>query len=113
MAHPNKVKSRRAELAVARYLVEQGFPYAEPTRRSGWADDRGDIDGLPGVCLEVKDAKVFRRDEWIGELRAEMDNRGVELGSLVIKKHGTLDVGQWYALLPVAVLVRLLHAASD
>jgi hypothetical protein len=112
VANANKDKGRRAELAVGRYLNEQGWPHAEPTRRSGWADDRGDIDGLPGVCLEVKADKHFRRDEWIAELAAEMGNARCQVGAVIVKRWGTTEVGDWYALLPVSVLVHLIRDAG-
>jgi hypothetical protein len=108
----NKLKGRRAELAVAAYLVAQGWPHAEPTRRSGWADDRGDIDGIPGFCFEVKDDKAMRLSEWCRELEAEMGNARCQVGSVVVKRRGTSDVGSWYAVLPVSVLVALIRDAG-
>lgn len=112
MPNANKQKGRRAELAVARYLVAEGWPHAEPTRRSGWSDDRGDIDGIPGLLLEVKDCHAWRRDEWIAELEAEMSNARCQFGSLIIKRRGSSDVGDWYALLPVRLLVSLVRDAG-
>lgn len=112
MPNANKQKGRRAELAVGRWLVEQGWQYAEPTRRSGWSDDRGDIDGIPGVLVEVKDAQQWRREEWIAELEAEMVNARCQVGTVVVKRRGQSDVGEWYALLPARVLFRLIRDAG-
>lgn len=112
MSNPNKDKGRRAELAVGRYLNGQGWAHAEPTRRSGWSDDRGDIDGLPGVCLEVKAAQHFRREEWLAELAAEMVNARCQVGAVIVKRWGTTEVGDWYALMPVSILASLLHDAG-
>ena len=52
MSNPSKAKGSRAELAVARYMQSAGWPYAERSR-AGWTDDRGDIDGCPGLVVEV------------------------------------------------------------
>jgi hypothetical protein len=112
LPNANKQKGRRAELAVARYLNERGWPHAEPTRRSGWSDDRGDIDGIPGFLFEVKNTPTWRRDEWIGELEAEMVNAKCLVGAVVVKKVGTANVGEWYALLPFGVLLSLVHDAG-
>ena len=52
MTSPQKAKGSRAELAVARYMQANGWPYAERSR-AGWTDDRGDIDGCPGLVVVV------------------------------------------------------------
>jgi hypothetical protein len=37
-----------------------------------------------------------------------MENDGTDIGAVVVKKRGTTDVGQWYAVLPMEVLIRIL-----
>lgn len=101
MTNPNARKGRRAEIAVAEYLAEHGHPYAEPTRRSGWADDRGDIDGIPGVVVEVKDQQRHTLPAWLRELEVEIVNAGATTGVLIVKRRGTSDVGQWFAITTV------------
>ena len=89
-------KGRRAEIAVAEYLRTVGFDHAEPTRRSGWADDRGDIDGIPGVVIEVKDQQRHCLPEWLRELQAEVENAGAACGVLVVKRKGYPNPADWY-----------------
>lgn len=98
MTSPQARKGRRAELAVAEYLRTHGFDYAEPTRRSGWADDRGDIDGIPGVVIEVKDAKRHELGPWMTELETEIGNANAQTGILVVKRRGFADAAGWYAI---------------
>jgi hypothetical protein len=102
MTSPQARKGRRAEIAVADYLRTAGFDYAEPTRRSGWADDRGDIDGIPGVVVEVKDAKRHELGPWMTELEAEVANAGASHGVLVVKRRGHSSAAGWYAVMPLA-----------
>jgi hypothetical protein len=101
MTSPQARKGRRAELAVAEYLRGAGFPYAEPTRRSGWADDRGDIDGIPSVVIEVKDCKQWSLPAWLTELECEVVNASAVTGVLIVKRRAHIDVGDWYAITTV------------
>lgn len=110
MTHPNARKGRAAEIAVARYLQSVGFESAEPTRRSGWADDRGDIDGIPGVVVEIKNAKRIELFGWMDELHAEIRNAKASTGVLVVKRRGIADPARWYA---VTELVEWASMAKD
>jgi hypothetical protein len=99
MTSPQARKGRRAELVVAEYLRTAGFPHAEPTRRSGWTTDRGDIDGLgPELVIEVKDCKQWAIPAWLRELQDEIANADASNGVLIVKRRGQLDAGYWYAI---------------
>jgi hypothetical protein len=108
----NARKGRRAEIAVAEFLATAGFPYAEPTRRSGWADDRGDIDGIPGVVIEVKDHAKHDLSGWLKELANEIANAKADTGVLVVKRRGIGDAGQWYAITPLYEWAALVKEAG-
>ena len=110
MTTPQQRKGRAAEIAVARWLAEHGWPHAEPTRRSGWADDRGDIDGIPGVVVEVKNHKTFQIPAWLDELELEVENASAVTGVLVIKRRGSTNPEDWYA---VTRLGDWAHLAKD
>lgn len=98
MTSPQARKGRRAEIAVAAYLRTVGFDYAEPTRRSGFTDDRGDIDGIPSVVIEVKDTKRHELSAWMAETEAEVVNAGAVTGLLVVKRRLKPDPADWYAI---------------
>ena len=49
---------------------------------------------------------------WIKELDEEMKNSQALTGAVIHKKRGTLDVGEWYATMPVEVYVNLLIEAG-
>ena len=104
-------KGTRAESAVVNYLKDNGFPYAERRALHG-VNDKGDITGCGPVVFEVKDHAKLSLSEWVKELEDEMRNAGVDIGTVVAKKRGTLDVGEWYAILPFRLLVQLLKESG-
>ena len=104
----SKQRGTAAETAVVRYLNANGFPHAERRALAG-VNDKGDISGLPGVVLEVKSCKRIELAAWVDELGVEMRNAGAYIGAVIAKRRGTTDVGEWYAVLPVSVLVELLR----
>ncbi len=112
MTTPQQRKGRRAEIAVAEWLAANGWPHAEPTRRSGWSDDRGDIDGIPCVVVEVKNHKTFDIPAWLEELEDEVDNAGAVTGVVVIKRRGSTDPADWYAVMRLGDWAHLARDAG-
>jgi Holliday junction resolvase len=90
-------KGARAERDVVAYLRANGFPYAE-RRLSGGVDDRGDVAGVPGLVIEVKDRTAHSFPEYVRQLEAEVSCVGVGAGLVIAKRAGTTDVGSWYAV---------------
>ena len=111
MSNPAKAKGSLAELRVVKWL-SQWFPYVA-RRLAGAALDKGDISGIPGVTIEVKNHATMKLSEWVKELEVEMKNDGAWTGVVIHKKKGTTDVGQWYATMPAQVWVDLLRLAID
>ena len=112
MSNPQKVKGDKAERDVAAYLAAHGFPYAERAYGAGRPDDVGDIDGIPGVVVEVKNHTKITIPAWLNELEVEMSNARAVHGAVVAKRRGSTDVGSWYAIAPFADWVRLLLEAG-
>jgi Holliday junction resolvase len=79
-----KARGTSAETAVVRYL-QQWWPAAERRALSG-NKDKGDVAGIPGVCIEVKAAKDQKLAAWQRETLAEMKNAGAEACMLVVKR---------------------------
>jgi hypothetical protein len=90
-------RGARAERAVVNYLRSVGFPDA---RRHHGADGRapGDIMGIPGVCIEVKDRASSAWPTWRQQLLDECPMGDVPI--LVRRVRGVGDVGQWDAEMP-------------
>jgi hypothetical protein len=107
MTSPQKRKGSSAELAVAKWLNRLGWTGAERSR-AGWTDDRGDIDGMPGVVIEVKNCKTLSIPAWLRELEVEMKNAKAWTGTLIVKRRGSTDPADWYAIMPASVWAELL-----
>jgi Holliday junction resolvase len=111
MTTPSKRKGNAAERAVANHFRDHGYPYAERTR-AGWSNDRGDIDGVPGVCVEVKAEKQIALARYMEELETEIRNARAETGVVIIKRRGVSAVSDWYACAPVHIWLELLKESG-
>jgi hypothetical protein len=107
MTSPQKRKGSSAELAVAKWLNLLGWTGAERSR-CGWSDDRGDIDGIPGVCIEVKNEKRIDLPGYLRELEVEMKNAKAWAGAVIVKRRGSSDPADWYAVMPAQKWAELL-----
>jgi len=107
LTSPQKRKGSAAELAVAKWLRKLGWIHAERSR-CGWSDDRGDIDGMPGVVVEVKNCKTISIPEWLRELEVEIANAQAWTGAVIAKRKGSTDVDDWYAIMPAKIWGELM-----
>ena len=67
MSNPSKRKGSKAERDVVQWLKANGYPYAD-RRLAGATLDKGDISGVLGVTIEVKDHKSMELAGLIAEL---------------------------------------------
>ena len=84
------------------WFKANGWRYARRITMKGRRDE-GDIrlaDGVP-VVIEAKNEKTITNGTYIKELDAECVNAGYDQGVVIIKRRGTTDVGQYYALTTV------------
>ena len=107
MTSPQKRKGSAAELAVAKWLRKLGWIHAERSR-AGWQDDRGDIDGMPGVCIEVKNEKRIDLPGYLRELEVEIANAQAWTGTVIVKRRGSMNVDDWYAVMPAKIWGELM-----
>lgn len=113
MPNANRDKGIRAELAVARYFRELGAPEEWEVRRSaetGTAtrQDRGDIHGIPSVCVQVKDTPSVNMagralDRCLAELENQRRAARATVSVLVEKRAGCASPGAWWAWLDLDV----------
>jgi hypothetical protein len=104
---PQKRKGSAAELAVAKWLRKLGWIHAERSR-AGWTDDRGDIDGMPGVVVEVKNEKRIDLPGYLRELEVEIANAQAWTGTVIVKRRGSMNVDDWYAVMPAKIWGELM-----
>jgi Holliday junction resolvase len=104
-------KGAAAELAVVQWLRGRGRRTVE-RRPTGSPDPFGDIAGIPGTVVEVKNHNGLDLAGWATQLEAEMTAAGADTGVVIVKRRGTTDVARWYAVLPVDLWERLMTEAG-
>ena len=107
MGSAAKAKGSNAERDVVKWL-KQWFPYVD-RRLAGATLDKGDISGIPGVTIEIKNHAKMDLAGWTEELATEMANAWT--GVVLHKRRGRGSPGEWYATMPGQVWVDLLRKA--
>lgn len=102
-------KGARGERAVVAWLRKNGYPEA---RRylAGDGNQPGDIDAIPGVCLEVKSQAKYDIPAW---LRQATEEAGWRLPVVVVHPKGVADVGDWWAVMRFEDAVELLDERDE
>jgi len=110
---PQKRKGHAAELAVVKWLREHGIN-AERLQ-AGTHADKGDVTGILGVVIEVKDRKAHSWHEYFEKLRMQIVNADAYTGVIIAKRPGITDVSEWMAVMPAIewlALIELLEKKS-
>lgn len=111
MTNRPKIKGTAAETAVVKALRDGGWPSAERRALSG-ALDKGDVSGVPAVCIEVKDCKQLTFGTWLKEAQVETANAGADVGFVWAKRRGHLDPQDWFVVMDGRTVMKLLKAAG-
>lgn len=108
----NRAKGTAAETAVVRYLNYVGAIHAERRALRG-KDDRGDIAGIPGVVIEVKNHAHIDLAAFVDEAERESWNGPVpECAVAWIKRRGKGSPGDWYVAMTGQQFTQLLKEAG-
>ena len=111
MTNPNKTKGSSAERAVVEHLRATGWPHAE-RRLAGSSKDRGDVAGVPGVVIEVKNCARQDLAGWLAEAETERANDRADYGVVWHKRRGRGNAADWFVTMDGATFTRLLAAAG-
>ena len=111
MSSTAKAKGSGAERDVVKWLKNNGFTYAD-RRLAGATLDKGDISGIPGVTIEIKNHAKMDLAGWVGELLTEMANDKAWTGTVLHKRKGKGDPAEWYATMPAQVWLDLIKKVS-
>ena len=95
------------ETRLVKWFNEHDFPYVERRARSG-RNDKGDIAGLPGVCIEAKNVKALNLAGWMDEALTEQKNAGAQIGVVIFprKNHET---GRAYVLMELDQFAEMIR----
>lgn len=107
-----KIRGTAAETAVVNLLRATYWPAAERRALAG-GQDKGDIAGVPNVCVEVKAAKTLAIPAWLRELAAETANAKAEVGILAVKPVGVgaPNAAMWWGIMETDLFDKL-HAGA-
>ena len=98
------------ESAVVSYLQARGYKHAERRALHG-AKDRGDIAGIPGICIEAKNTARVDLAGWLDEARQEAAH-AADLGVVWFKRRGKTSPGNGYVLMDGDTFTALLDLAG-
>ena len=110
----SKQKGTSAESAFVKSpVVLESFPHVERRALAG-VNDMGDISGMVGLAVEIKNHKTYKFPEWIKETEVERINAKADYGILVVKPNGVGlgSVEDWWAVMPVGAMINLLRDAG-
>lgn len=111
MVNRSKTKGTAAETAVVGYLRVSGWPYAERRALNG-NSDRGDIAGIVGATVEVKNCARIELGAWVDEAETERLNDRSDHAAVWHKRRGKGNPADWFVTMTGAQYVQLLHAAG-
>lgn len=97
----SRQKGTAFETAVCRYLSEEHSLPVERRALRG-ARDCGDVAGLPGFVLELKNCKRSELAAWMDEALVEAANDGAPYYAVIHKRRGK-NVSQAYVSLPLEI----------
>jgi HJR/Mrr/RecB family endonuclease len=106
VSNPARRKGTDFETAVVDYLSAHGFPYAERRAQRG-SKDAGDVAGVVGWVLEVKNHKALDLGPWVTEAATEAAHDGASRFAVVHKRRGK-SVSEAFVTLPLRLFAELV-----
>jgi Holliday junction resolvase-like predicted endonuclease len=109
-----KRKGNAAEVAVVKWLQSHGFDAQR--NRAGWTNDRGDVDAINGVVIEVKNRAQHNWAAYFEQLGRQMQEKQAYTGVVICKRAGHANPGKWLAVMPADLwlqLIQLLEETND
>lgn len=102
-----KAKGSAFERDVVAFLRDHGHPFAERHYGAGRPEDVGDIDGIPGWTLELKNYKAMHLAEWADEAECERVH-GRQSFAAVIAKRRSKPIAAAYVVMNLSTFALLL-----
>lgn len=109
MPNPQKAKGSAFERLIADYLA-QAFPCERIP--PGATLDRGDL-WTPHAAIQCKNHRTLSLGAWLDATAQQQQNAGKPFGFLVVKRKGTTDPANQFAICTVEQLRILLAALQS
>lgn len=110
MTSPQARKGAQFERDVVEFLRAAGHPHVERAYGAGRPDDVGDLDGVPGWALELKNHKTLALSGWLDEAEVERVNARARFCAVIAKRRGK-SAGESYVVMTLATFAELLGDA--
>ena len=110
MTSPQARKGATYERDVVEFFRTHGQPYAERAYGAGRPDDVGDLDGVPGWALELKNHQKLALSGWLEEAESERLNARKRFAAVIAKRRG-MSAGHAYVVMTLATFAELLGDA--
>ena len=110
MTSPQARKGATFERDVVEFFRANGHPYVERAYGAGRPDDVGDLDGVPGWALELKNHQKLALSGWLEEAEVERVNARARFAAVIAKRRGK-NAGQSYVVMTLATFAELLGDA--
>ena len=101
----------RWETEIVRVLVEAGWPNAERRRLAG-SEDKGDIAGVVGVCIEATNTNRLDLAGAMNEAHREGIRAGAKVSVAWIKRRGKPSAREGYVVMDGFSFIQLLKEAG-
>ena len=111
MVNKPKIRGTAWETAVVNCLKRAGWDHAERRALHGNLD-KGDLAGIPGLVVEMKDCRSITPGPWLNEAHVERDNAKAEVGVVWFKRRGKIDPKDAFVLMDGDTFMRLLRGAG-
>jgi Holliday junction resolvase len=111
MTSSSKRKGSSAEVAIVKWLSSRGIRAGRI--RAGWTDDRGDINALDGVVIEVKNRKSHDWKAYFEQLGRQMEASDAWSGVILCKRPGYTNPDDWLAVMPAAVWLTTIQLITE
>lgn len=110
MTSPQARKGATFERDVVAYFNANGHPYVERAYGAGRPDDVGDLDGIPGWALELKNHKTLTLSGWLDEAEVERVNARARFAAVIAKRRNK-PASQSYVVMTLETFAELLADA--
>lgn len=107
MTTPSKRKGDKAELELARLLADLLGMKVRRKLGAGRTDDEGDLEGIPGWTVEVKNYADLATGINVGlkDLEREQANAGTTFGVCFVRRRG----GRWIAVMDLPQIATVIR----